>query len=96
MTICIYRYIIILVRSTTRKEVNKMTYEIEYILTGSGETKKTDKVIMRTNEEYEFESGVEIPHDLNEIILVFEMIAAKWWGTYENRNAITNIRTLAR
>lgn len=73
-----------------------MTYEIEYILTGSGETKNTDKVILRTGEEYEFESGVEIPHDITEVITVFEMIAAKWWGTYENRNAIVNIRVLAR
>ena len=72
------------------------TYEIEYILTGSGETKKTDKVILRTGENYEFETGIETPHNITEIIEVFEMIAAKWWGTFENKNAIVNSRTLAR
>lgn len=71
-----------------------MTYEIEYIRTGRID--ETDKVILRTGEDYEFETGIETPHNITEVIEVFEMIAAKWWGTYENRNAITNIKALAR
>lgn len=72
------------------------TYEFEYIKTGSGETPKTDKVILRTGEEFEFEDGIEIPHNINDLILVFEKVAAKWWGTYENRNSIVNIQKLTR
>lgn len=73
-----------------------MSYEITYIETGSGENQRTNKVIIRTGEQYEFESGIEEPHDITEIIQVFELIAAKWWGTFENRNAITNIRLCER
>lgn len=56
------------------------TYEITYIKTGSGEKNETDKI--------EFKEV----HNIIEAIEVFEMIAAKLWCTYENRNAIVNIK----
>ena len=72
------------------------TYEITYIRTGSGEKKETDKVWMNIGEEFEFDTGIEKPTSITEIIEVFEKIAAKWWGTYETRNAITNIKMIER
>lgn len=67
------------------------TYEIEYILTGSGENKKTDKIRLSDVDKIEFSTGTEEIHNITDAIEVFEHIAAKWWGTYENRNAIVNI-----
>lgn len=67
------------------------TYEIEYILTGSGENKKTDKICLTDVDKIEFSTGIEEIHNITDAIEVFEHIAAKWWGTYENRNAIVNI-----
>lgn len=72
------------------------TYEITYIRTGSGETKKTDKVMINAGDEFEFESGIEKVTNITDAIEIFEIIAAKWWGTYENRNAITNIKVTER
>ena len=66
-------------------------YRITYVRTGSGEKEKLDRVILNTKEEFEFEHGTEVAHNITEIIELFEMIAAKWWGTYENRNSIRNI-----
>ena len=71
-------------------------YEIEYIRTGSGETKKTNKVIIWENDDYEFEHGIEIAHNIIEVIELFEIIAAKYWGTYETKHAIINIRKIER
>lgn len=68
------------------------TYEITYILTGSGEKKKTDKIILTNLDKIEFGTGVEEIHNLTDAIAVFEHIAAKWWGTYENQNSIINIK----
>ena len=67
------------------------TYEIEYILTGSGENKKTNKIWLTDVDKIEFSTGTEEIHNITDAIEVFEHIAAKWWGTYENRNAIVNI-----
>ncbi len=69
-----------------------MVYEIEYIKTGT--INDTDKIVLSTNETINFESGPETPHNLTEVIAVFEMIAAKWWGTYETQNAIINIKRI--
>ncbi len=66
-------------------------YTITYKRTGSGEKEQLDRVIINTNEEYEFEHGVEVAHNITDAIELFEIIAAKYWGTYENRNAIRNI-----
>ena len=66
-------------------------YNITYISTGSGETKKYDKVTIWENEEYEFEHGTETAHNLAEVLHLFETIAAKYWGTYETQHAITRI-----
>ena len=68
-------------------------FEITYIRTGSGETKKTDKVMISERDIFEFEDGTaEEVHNITDAIQAFEIIAAKWWGTYETRNAITNIK----
>ncbi len=67
------------------------TYEITYIKTGSGETKKTDKVWISERDEFEFEDSVKTVHNIIDAIEAFETIAAKWWGTYETKNAIVNI-----
>lgn len=69
-------------------------YEISYIRTGSGEKQTLDRVQLNTNDSYEFEGETVIPTNITEIIEVFEMIAEKWWGTYENRNAIREIKVL--
>jgi hypothetical protein len=69
-------------------------YEIKYIRTGSGETKKYDRVFIWENDEMEFEDGIEIAHNITEIIELFEKIAAKYWGTYETRHAIVNIERI--
>ena len=66
-------------------------YTITYIATGSGETKKTDRVTITENEAITFETGIERPTNIIEVIEVFEMIAKRWWGTNENRNSIINI-----
>lgn len=71
-------------------------YEIEYIRTGSGEKKETSKVIITNHDKFEFETGVEEVTNILDAILVFEMIAEKWWGTYENKNAIVNIKVSER
>lgn len=68
------------------------TYEITYIRTGSGEKKETDKVWLTSLDKIEFETETKEVHNIIEAIEAFEMIAAKWWGTYENRNAIVNIK----
>lgn len=68
------------------------TYEITYIRTGSGEKKETDKVWLTSLDKIEFTNEIKEVHNIIEAIEVFEMIAAKWWGTYENRNAIVNIK----
>ena len=69
------------------------TYNIEYIVTGSGETKRTDRVSISEGEEFEFESGKLIITNIMDAIEAFEIIAAKWWGTYETKNSITKITT---
>lgn len=62
------------------------TWEIEYILTGSGEKKKTDKVWISSSDE-----GV---HNIIDAINYFERIAAENWKTYETKHAIVNIKTI--
>lgn len=68
-------------------------WEITYIRTGSGETKKTDRVVISERDSFEFEDGTFEVHNIIEAIEAFEIIAAKWWGTYETKNAITEIKT---
>ena len=64
------------------------TYEMEYIRTGSGETMKTDKVWISTGNERKDGSRV---NNITDAIEYFEELA-EGWGTYENRNAIINIK----
>ena len=68
-------------------------WEITYIRTGSGEIKKTDRVVISERDAFEFEDGTFEVHNIIEAIEAFEIIAAKWWGTYETKNAITEIKT---
>lgn len=70
------------------------TFQIEYIKTGSGELKTTDRVSISEGEEFEFETGTEKVESITDAIEIFELIAAKWWGSYENRNAIVNIKAI--
>lgn len=63
-------------------------YNIEYIATGSH---KKDRVTLTTADTFEFETGKEKITNITEAIEIFEIIAKKWWGTFETRNAITNI-----
>lgn len=72
------------------------TYEIEYIRTGSGEKKETQKIWLTDLDKIEFSTGIEEIHNITDAIEVFEHIASKWWGTYENRNAIVNIKVTER
>ena len=64
------------------------TYEMEYIRTGSGEKMKTDKVWISTGNERKDGSRV---NNITDAIEYFEELA-EGWGTYENRNAIINIK----
>lgn len=70
------------------------TFEIEYIRTGSGEKKNFDKVWISERDKFEFENGSFEVHNIVDAIEAFELIAAKWWGTYENKNAIVSIKAL--
>ena len=67
------------------------TYEIEYIKTGSGETKKTDRVWINTGDE--MLNGKRV-NNITDAIEHFEELAEHWWATCENRNAIINIKAL--
>ena len=82
-------------KATSKEDNNMTTFQIEYIKTGSGELKTTDRVSISEGEEFEFETGTEKVESITDAILVFEMIAEKWWGTYENRHAIVNIKAIA-
>ena len=63
-------------------------FEITYIKTGSGEKKNTDKVGIYTGDERKDGSRVS---NIIEAIEYFEELAAEW-GSYENKNAIVNIK----
>lgn len=65
------------------------SFEIEYITTGNH---RKDKITLTLGETIEFETGTEKITNITDAIEVFEMIAAKWWGTYETKNSITNIK----
>ena len=69
-------------------------YEIKYIRTGSGENKKYDTVTLWENDPMEFEHGIETAHNLTDILHLFEIIAAKYWGTYETQHSIVNIEKI--
>jgi acetolactate synthase small subunit len=71
-------------------------YEIKYVMTGSGETKKYDRVTIWENDDYEFEHGTERAHNIIEVIELFEIIAAKYWGTYETKHSIVEIKKFER
>lgn len=62
------------------------TFEITYILTGR--VSDTDKVWINTGDERKDGS---IVNNITDAIEYFEELAESW-GSYENRNAITNIR----
>lgn len=64
------------------------TYTIKYKVTGS---QRIDRVTITEGETFEFETGIEKVTNIIDVIRVFEIIAARWWGTYETKNAITNI-----
>lgn len=69
-------------------------YIFTYIRTGSGETKKLDKVTIWEKDSFEFEDETITTTDLNDCMNAFEKIAARWWGTFETKNAITNIEII--
>jgi len=62
------------------------TFEITYLLTGRRDT--TDKVWINTGDERKDGSRV---NNITDAIEYFEELAENW-GSYENRNVITNIR----
>ena len=62
------------------------TFEITYIRTGR--VTDTDKVWISTGDEKKDGSRV---NNITDAIEYFEELAENW-GSYENRNAITNIR----
>lgn len=66
-------------------------YNIEYKVTG---TNRIDRVTITEGETIEFETGTEKVTNIIDAIEVFELIAAKWWGTYETKNSITKITTV--
>ena len=66
------------------------TYNIKYTCTGSH---RTDRVSISEGEEFEFETGKFKVTNIIDAIEAFEIIAAKWWGSYETKSAITEITT---
>ena len=62
-------------------------YEVTYIRTGSGETKKYGRVCISTCDK--LKNG-KLIGNISDVIEAFEEIAEDW-GSYENRNAIVNI-----
>lgn len=72
------------------------TWRLKYIRTGSGEKKQFDTVAISERDEFEFEDGTFEVHNIVDAIEAFEFIAAKWWGTYETKNAIVAIETIER
>lgn len=69
-------------------------WNIEYIAAGSGQNHRIDRVTITDKDEFEFETGTERATNIIEVIQLFEIIAAKYWGTYETKNAITKIETV--
>lgn len=64
------------------------TYEITYIRTGR--INDTDKIWINTGD---YKKDLSVVHNITDAIEYFEELAEDW-GTYENRNAITNIRVI--
>ena len=64
------------------------TFEITYIRTGSGERKNTTKVWINTGD---YRKDLSVIHNITDAIEYFEELAEEW-GTFENRNAIINIK----
>lgn len=73
-----------------------MIFDITYIRSGSGERKLTDRVTISEKDEFEFEDGVFTVHNIMDAIEAFELVAEKWWGTFETKNAITSINVRER
>lgn len=64
-------------------------YKIEYI---NAKSHKPDFVTITEGDQFEFETGFEKVTNIIDAINIFEIIAAKYWGTYETKAAITNIK----
>lgn len=64
-------------------------YNIEYT---NAISRKPDHVTINEGETFEFESGIEKVTNIVDAINVFEIIAAKYWGTFETKATITNIK----
>jgi len=64
------------------------TYEITYIRTGR--INDTDKIWINTGD---YKKDLSVVHNITDAIEYFEELAEDW-GTYENRNAITNIKVI--
>ena len=69
-------------------------YKITYI---NAITKKPDTVIINKGDEVEFDSGIDRVNHIENIIdaiNVFELAAAKFWGTYETKDSIIKIEVI--
>lgn len=66
-------------------------YDIQYIRTGSGERKLYDRVTLSSRDEITNGKKTIIIHNIMDAIEAFEILAENW-GTYENKNAIVNIK----
>lgn len=64
------------------------TYEITYIRTGR--INDTDKIWINTGD---YKKDLSVVQNITDAIEYFEELAEDW-GTYENRNAITNIKVI--
>ena len=66
------------------------TFEITYIRTGSGEKKNTDKVWINTGD---CRRNSTVVNNIIDAIEYFEELAESW-GSYENKNAIREIKVV--
>ena len=65
-------------------------FEITYVKTGSGENKKLGQVTICTCDK---KKNGERAYNIIGVIELFEEIAESW-GTYENRNAIVEMKVI--
>lgn len=67
------------------------SYQIEYT---NAISKKPDHVTINVGDQFEFETGFEKVTNIIDAINIFEIIAAKYWGTFETKATITNIKVI--
>lgn len=64
------------------------SFRVDYI---NNVSKKLDRVTFTEGETIELETGDKKITNISDVIEVFEIVAVRYWGSYETKNSITNI-----